>query len=38
MEYQKHINLLDTTSDSVPRFITEKWIEVHDQPCSAESR
>ena len=38
MEYQKNINLLDTTSDSVPRFITEKWIEVHDQPRSAESR
>ena len=25
------INLLDTTSDNVPRFITKKWIEVHDQ-------
>ena len=31
MEYQKIINLLDTTSDNVPRFITKKWIEVHDQ-------
>ena len=31
MEYQKIKNLLDTTSfDSVPRFITKKWIEVHD--------
>ena len=31
MEYQKIPNLLDTTSDKVPRFITKKWIEVHDQ-------
>ena len=30
MEYQKITNLLDTISD-VPRFITKKWIEVHDQ-------
>ena len=30
MEYQKITNLLDTISD-VPRFITIKWIEVHDQ-------
>ena len=30
MEYLKITNLLDTTSDSVPRFITKKWIEVHD--------
>ena len=31
MEYQKITNLLDTSSDNVPRFITKKWIEVHDQ-------
>ena len=31
MEYQKITNLLDNTSDEVPRFITKKWIEVHDQ-------
>ena len=31
MEYQKIINLLDTTFDNVPRFITEKWVEVYDQ-------
>ena len=31
MEYQKIINLLDTKSDNVPRFITKKRIEVHDQ-------
>ena len=27
----KKLNLLDATSDNVPRFITKKWIEVHDQ-------
>ena len=31
MEYQKNINLLDTTSDNVHIFNTRKWIEVHDQ-------
>ena len=33
MEFQKIINLLDTTSDDkdLPRFVTKKWIEVHDQ-------
>ena len=29
MQYQKIINLLDTTSDNVPRFSIKKWIEVH---------
>ena len=29
-EYQKIIELIDTTYD-VPRFITNKWIEVHDE-------
>ena len=38
MEYQKITNLLDTTLDNVPRFITKKRIEVHDQSCSAEDR
>ena len=38
MEYQKITNLLDTKSDNVPRFITKKWIEVHDQSGSAEDR
>ena len=30
MEFQKIINLLDTTSDNkdLPRFVTKKWIEV----------
>ena len=31
MEYQKVINLLGNIPDKVPRFFTEKWIEVHDQ-------
>ena len=31
MEYQKITNLLGNTLDKVPRFITKKWIEVHDQ-------
>ena len=31
MEYQKITNLLDTASDYLPRFITKKWIDVHDQ-------
>ena len=37
VKYQKITNLLDTRSD-VPRFITKKWIEVHDQSGSAEDR
>ena len=31
MEYQKITDLLGNTSDKVPRFITQKWIDVHDQ-------
>ena len=31
MEYQKIKNLLGNLPDKVPRFITKKWIEVHDQ-------
>ena len=38
MEYQNITNLLDTTSDNVPRFITKKWIEVHEQAGSADDR
>ena len=38
MEYQKITNLLGTTIDEVPRFITKKWVEVHDQSGSAEDR
>ena len=33
MEFEKNINLLDTTSDDkyLPIFVTKKWIEVYDQ-------
>ena len=33
MEFQKIVNLLDTTSDNkdLPRFVTKKWIQVYDQ-------
>ena len=31
MEYQKITKLLGNICDKVPRFITKKWIEVHDQ-------
>ena len=33
MEFQKIVNLLDTISDDkdLPRFVTKKWTEVHDQ-------
>ena len=30
--------MLDKTSDNVPRFVTKKWVEVHDQSGSAEDR
>ena len=36
MEYQKITKLFGTTSNEVPRFITEKWIDVHDQSGNAE--
>ena len=38
MKYQNITNVLGKTSDKVPRFITKKWIEVHDQPGTAEDR
>ena len=38
MEYQKITNLLGKTTDEVPRFVTKKWIEVHDQSGNAEGR
>ena len=38
MEHQKITNLLDTTSDNVYRFITKRWLEVHDHSGSAEDR
>ena len=38
MEYQKITNLLGNIPDKVPRFITKKWIEVHDQSGTGEDR
>ena len=38
MEYEKITNLLGTTFDDVPRFVTKKWIEGHDQSGNAEDR
>ena len=38
MEYQKITSVLGTTLDEVPRFITKKWVEVYDQPGSANDR
>ena len=38
MEYQKNTNLLGTAPKEVPRFITKKWIEVHDQLGDSEDR
>ena len=38
MEYQKITSLLGNTSDKVPRFITKKWIEVHDHSGTVEDR
>ena len=38
MECQKTVNFLDTTSDTVPRFVIKKWIEVHEQSGAAEDR
>ena len=31
-------SLLDATFENVPRFVTKKWIEVHDQSGSVEDR
>ena len=38
MEYRKITNLLGTTLDELPRFITKKWVEVLDQSGNAEDR
>ena len=38
MEYQKITNLLGVTLDEIPRLITKKWVEVHDQSGSANDR
>ena len=38
MEYYKITNLLGTTLDEVPRFITKKWVKVYNQSGSANDR
>ena len=38
MEYQKITNLLGNTLDKVTKFITKKWIKVHDQSGTPEDR
>ena len=38
MDYQKMTNFLGNIPDKLPRFITKKWIEVHDQSDNAENR
>ena len=38
MEYQKITNLLGITLDEILRFITKKWVEVHDQSGGADDR
>ena len=38
MEYQKIANLLGTTPNEWPRFITKKQVEVHDQSGDANDR
>ena len=38
MEYQKIANLLGNIPDKVPRFVTKKWMEVHDQSGTLEDR
>ena len=38
VEYQKITNLLGTTIDKIPRFITKKWVKVFDQSVSADDR
>ena len=38
MEYQKTTNLLGTTVDDIPRFITKKSVKLLDQLGSADDR
>ena len=38
MEYQNISKLLGTMLDDVFRFITKKWVEVHDQSGSTDDR
>ena len=38
MEYREITNLLGTTIDEIPRFVTKKWVKVYDQSRSADDR
>ena len=38
MEQQKITNLFGTTIGEIVRFVTKKWVEVHDQSGSADDR
>ena len=38
MEHKKITNLLGTTLNEIPRFITKKLIKFHDQSSNAEHR
>ena len=38
MEYQKITNLLGKTPNEMPRFITKKWVNAHDQSCEPNAR
>ena len=38
MEYQKITNLLGTRLYEMPKFITKKWVEVHDQSGSTDDK
>ena len=38
MEYQKIANVLGTAPNEMPRFVTKKWLEVHDQSGDANDR
>ena len=38
MEYQKITNLLCTTPNEMPRFITKNWVEVYDHSSYANDR
>ena len=35
MKYRKITNLLGNKSDKISRFVTKRWIEVHDQSDNA---
>ena len=38
MEYQETTNLLGNISDKVQKFMTKKWVEVHDQCGNANNK